>query len=62
MGKSKYEKNYIEGGYLMNYEKPFITYVLNSVVNPVFRLVYAWFPSGENIVFIELYYKGDKET
>ncbi len=22
MGKSKYEKNYIEGGYLMNYEKP----------------------------------------
>ena len=31
-------------------------------VNSGLRLVYAWFPSGERIVFVELYYKGDKET
>jgi hypothetical protein len=30
-------------------------------VNSGLRLVYAWFPSGERIVFVELYYKGDKE-
>jgi hypothetical protein len=30
-------------------------------VNSGLRLVYAWFPSGERIVFAELYYKGDKE-
>ena len=30
-------------------------------VNSGLRLVYAWFPSGEKIVFVELYYKGDKE-
>ena len=31
-------------------------------VNSGLRLVYAWFPFGEIIVFIELYFKGDKET
>ena len=31
-------------------------------VNSGLRLVYAWFPFGEKIVFIELYFKGDKET
>jgi hypothetical protein len=31
-------------------------------VNSGLRLVYAWFPSGERIVFVELSYKGDKET
>ncbi len=31
-------------------------------VNSGLRLVYAWFPFGEKIVFIELYYKGEKET
>jgi hypothetical protein len=30
-------------------------------VNSGLRLVYAWFPAGERIVFVELYYKGDKE-
>ena len=31
-------------------------------VNSGLRLVYAWFPFGERIVCIELYFKGDKET
>ena len=31
-------------------------------VNSGLRLIYAWFPFGEKIVFIELYFKGDKET
>ena len=31
-------------------------------VNSGLRLVYAYFPFGERIVFIELYYNGDKET
>ena len=31
-------------------------------VNSGLRLVYAWFPFREKIVFIELYFKGDKET
>ena len=31
-------------------------------VNSGLRLVYAWFPFGEKIVFIELFYKEDKEN
>ena len=30
-------------------------------VNSGFRLVYAWFAEDEKIVFVELYFKGDKE-
>jgi len=30
-------------------------------VNSGFRLVYAWFEEEQRIVFIELYFKGDKE-
>lgn len=31
-------------------------------VNSGLRLVYAWFEKEQRIVFIELYYKGDKEV
>ena len=30
-------------------------------VNSGFRLVYAWFEEEKKIVFVELYFKGDKE-
>ena len=30
-------------------------------VNSGFRLIYAWFEEEERIVFVELYFKGDKE-
>jgi mRNA-degrading endonuclease RelE of RelBE toxin-antitoxin system len=30
-------------------------------VNSGLRLVYAWFEEEERIVFVEMYYKGDKE-
>lgn len=30
-------------------------------VNSGFRLIYAWFEEEQRIVFVELYYKGDKE-
>jgi mRNA-degrading endonuclease RelE of RelBE toxin-antitoxin system len=32
-----------------------------SGVNSGFRLVYAWFEEEKKIVFVELYFKGDKE-
>jgi mRNA-degrading endonuclease RelE of RelBE toxin-antitoxin system len=30
-------------------------------VNSGFRLIYVWFEEEERIVFVELYFKGDKE-
>lgn len=31
-------------------------------VNSGLRLIYAWFEEEQRIVFVELYYKGDKES
>lgn len=32
-----------------------------SGVNSGLRLVYAWFPTDQKVIFIELYHKNDKE-